>query len=198
MDPGKGNSCCWASPSQVSQSTKGSHVKVGESDLASVTLRSSLQSAMHTPFSTPSPPLSLSKHHWHPGRHQHLHRHPGHPVDGHHHRGHHHLLRASPCSCMLLQMCPTPSPDHAKCRCSFDRRVRLGEFRASLLLVCSPPPPQVRSRCFWAEVWFGGDPRSIPLSLSSSRHLNTLQYTAPQIATLDTSWRLWYLEFLGF
>ena len=101
-----------------SQSTKGSHVKVGESDLASVTSRSSPQSAMHTPFSTPSLPLSLSQHHWHPGRHQHLHRHPGHPDDGHHHRGHHNLLRASPCSCMLLQMCPTPSPDHAKCRCS--------------------------------------------------------------------------------
>ena len=99
---------------------------------------------MHTPFSTPSPPLSLPQHHWHPGGHQHLHRHPSHPDDGHHHRGHHHLLRASPCSCMLLQMCPTPSPDHAKCRCSFDRRVRLGEFRASLLLVCCPPPPQVR------------------------------------------------------
>ena len=153
---------------------------------------------MHTPFLTPYLPLSLSQHHRHPGGHQHLHRHPGHPDDGHHHRGHHHLLRASPCSCMLLQMCPTPSPDHAKCRCSFDRRVRLGEFRASLLLVCCPPPPQVRVAASGPRFGLAATPRSIPLSLSSSRHLNTLQYTAPQIATLDTSWGLWYLEFLGF
>ena len=139
---------------------------VGEPYYLSAASTSSLYMTMAS-FSTPSLStslqLSLPPHSWHSGGHQHLHHHPGHPGDGHHHRGH---LRASPCSCMLLQMCPPPSPDHcagagALCfrptcvllRVSFTFQEEQLVYTTCLfaILLC-----RFRSGCFfWAEVWFG-------------------------------------------